>query len=331
MSPVSTIAPPAAAPPPTGPAPGGPATSGAPADPGAPPTWQLPEEDLRALALRHGLAVSGARPSLPRYVAQLWSRRHFVTAFATARLTAQYSQAKLGQLWQVMTPLLNAAVYYFIFGVLMNTRAQVPDFVPFLVTGVFIWTFTANSLMAGTRAISGNLGLVHALHFPRASLPVALALQQLQQLVFSLAALVAILLAFGIAPGAPWLLAVPALALQALFNTGLSLALARVAARTPDVAQLMPFVLRTWMYASGVMFSLDHVLTGRDLPHALVLALQYNPAALYIDLMRFALVDSFTAAQLPPHAWGAAAAWALAAFAGGFVWFWQAEETYGRG
>ncbi|CAL9430429.1 ABC transporter permease [Streptomyces sp. enrichment culture] len=319
MSPVSTIAPPPAAPRPPAP---GPRTT---------PSYEVPGEDLRALALRHGLTVSGARPPLPRYVRQLWSRRHFITAFATARLTAQYSQARLGQLWQVATPLLNAAVYYFIFGVLMDTRNQVPDFAAFLVTGVFIWTFTSSTIMAGTRAVSGNLGLVRALHFPRASLPLALALQQLQQLAFSLAALLAILVGFGARPGPSWLLAVPALALQTLFNAGVALVLARLAARTPDVAQVMPFVLRTWMYASGVMWSVQHVLAGRELPRLVELALQYNPAALYIDLVRFALIDSFTAAQLPPHVWAAAAGWALAAFVGGFIWLWQAEETYGRG
>ncbi|MFB9392099.1 ABC transporter permease [Streptomyces coeruleoprunus] len=316
---MSTIAPPAVP------------ASALPADPAPAEPEAVPAEDLRALALRHGLTVSGSRPSLPAYVRQLWDRRHFIGAFATARLTAQYSQAKLGQLWQVMTPLLNAAVYYFIFGVLMDTRSHVEDFVPFLVTGVFIWTFTSSSIMAGTRAISGNLGLVRALHFPRAGLPVSLAIQQLQQLAFSLAALVVILLCFGVRPGLSWLLAVPALALQSLFNTGVSLVMARVAARTPDVAQVMPFVLRTWMYASGVMWSIQHILASKDLPAVVLTALQYNPAALYIDLMRFALIDSFTGAQLPEHVWAAAGAWALVAFVGGFIYFWQAEETYGRG
>ncbi|MGA5560368.1 ABC transporter permease, partial [Streptomyces platensis] len=118
-------------------------------------------------AQKYGLSQSGARPSLPEYVRQLWARRHFISAFASAKLTAQYSQAKLGQVWQVATPLLNALVYYLIFGLLIGTRKGVPDFVPFLVTGVFIFTFTQSSVMAGTRAISGNLGLVRALHFPR--------------------------------------------------------------------------------------------------------------------------------------------------------------------
>ncbi|MFF3749965.1 ABC transporter permease [Streptomyces sp. NPDC002018] len=296
------------------------------------PTTPVPAEtDLAALARRHGLTVSGARPALPAYLRDLWSRRHFIAAFATARLTAQYSQAKLGQVWQIMTPLLNAAVYYLVFGVLLRTRDGVPDFVPFLVTGVFIWTFTSSSIMAGTRAISGNLGLVRALHFPRAALPIGLALQQLQQLVFSLGALVVILLCFGQYPRPSWLLVLPALLLQSLFNTGVSLAVARLAARTPDLSQLMPFVLRTWMYASGVMWSVDKVIRDHRLPHAVVLLLEYNPAAVPIDLTRYALIDSFTAGRLPPHIWAVALGWALLAGAGGFLFFWKAEEEYGRG
>ncbi|MEV0124155.1 ABC transporter permease [Streptomyces sp. NPDC050703] len=295
------------------------------------PTPPAAEPSPAELAARHGLTVSGARPSLPAYVGQLWRRRHFITAFATARLTAQYSQAKLGQVWQVMTPLLNAAVYYFIFGVLMDTRRDVEDYVPFLVTGVFVFTFTQASVMAGTRAISGSLGLVRALHFPRASLPVSYCLQQLQQLLFSMCALAVILLCFGVPPTVYWLLAPPALALQFTFNTGLALVMARLGSRTPDIAQLMPFVLRTWMYASGVMWSIDAVLADRNLPHALKVLLECNPAAVYIDLMRFALIDSYSYDRLPHLAWAWAAGWALLAGAGGFLYFWKAEETYGRG
>ncbi|MFD5336226.1 ABC transporter permease [Streptomyces hawaiiensis] len=297
-----------------------------------PPQTPAPaDHDLAALAARHGLTVSGARPSLPEYLRRLWARRHFITAFATAKLTAQYSQAKLGQVWQVMTPLLNAAVYYFIFGVLLGTKHGVPDYIPFLVTGVFIWTFTQSSIMAGTRAISGNLGLVRALHFPRAALPISFCLQQLQQLLFSMGALVVILLCFGVPVSASWLLALPALFLQFTFNAGVSMVMARMGARTPDIAQLMPFVLRTWMYVSGVMWSIDKLAQKDSLPHVVTLALAANPAAVYIDLMRFSLIDSFHASQLPAHVWALAAGWALVAGVGGFIYFWKAEETYGRG
>jgi teichoic acid transport system permease protein len=283
------------------------------------------------LAAKHGLSVSGARPGLSAYIKQLWGRRHFILSFSSAKLTAQYSEAKLGQIWQVANPLLNAAVYYFIFGVLLGTSHGVPDFIPFLVTGVFIWTFTQSSIMAGTRAISGSLGLVRALHFPRAALPVSYAIQQLQQLLFSMAALLVILLCFGVPVSASWLLAIPVLVLQFTFNAGVAMIMARMGAKTPDIAQLMPFVLRTWMYVSGVMWSIGNMLKHSSVPHGVEVALASNPAAVYIDLMRYALIDSFHANQLPHHVWALAIGWALLAGVGGFIYFWKAEETYGRG
>ncbi|MFJ3207398.1 ABC transporter permease [Streptomyces flaveolus] len=292
-----------------------------------------PDEGLTAarLAAKYGLSVSGARPSLVEYVRQLWGRRHFILAFSQAKLTAQYSQAKLGQLWQVATPLLNALVYFLIFGLILDAGRGMPKdvYIPFLVTGVFVFTFTQSSAMAGVRAISGNLGLVRALHFPRASLPVSFALQQLQQLLFSMIVLFIVAAAFGSYPTLSWVLIIPALALQFLFNAGLALIVARMGAKTPDLAQLMPFIMRTWMYASGVMFSIPVML--KDEPSWIADVLQWNPAAVYMDLMRFALIDGYGSGNLPPHVWAVAAGWAVLAVAGGFVYFWKAEERYGRG
>jgi teichoic acid transport system permease protein len=283
------------------------------------------------LAEKYGLSVSGARPSLVEYVRRLWGRRHFILAFSQAKLTAQYSQAKLGQLWQVVTPLLNAAVYFFIFGVILEADRGMSRevYIPFLVTGVFVFTFTQSSVMAGVRAISGNLGLVRALHFPRASLPISFSLQQLQQLLFSMVVLVAVTCAFGSYPSLSWLLMLPVLVLQFFFNTGLALIMARAGAKTPDLAQLMPFVMRTWMYASGVMFSIPIML--QDKPQWLADVLQWNPAAIYMDLMRFALIDGYGSENLPNHVWAAALGWAVLFAVGGFVYFWKAEERYGRG
>ncbi|MFF5920549.1 ABC transporter permease [Streptomyces flavochromogenes] len=284
-----------------------------------------------ALAEKYGLSVSGARPGLFEYVRELWSRRHFILAFSSAKLTAQYSQAKLGQVWQVATPLLNALVYYLIFGLILDAgRGMTKDvYIPFLVTGIFVFTFTQSSVMAGVRAISGNLGLVRALHFPRASLPISFSLQQLQQLLFSMIVLVAIAIAFGSYPSARWLLLLPALFLQFVFNVGLAMIMARMGSKTPDLAQLMPFVMRTWMYASGVMFSIQTMLA--DKPAWIADILMYNPAAVYMDLIRFALIDGYGAENLPAHVWMTALAWALVFGIGGFVYFWKAEERYGRG
>ncbi|MDJ0347661.1 ABC transporter permease, partial [Streptomyces sp. H10-C2] len=281
------------------------------------------------LAAKYGLSVSGARPGLGEYTRQLWGRRHFINEFAKARTAAQYTQARLGQLWQVMTPLLNAAVYYLIFGLLLGTDRGVDNFIAFLVTGIFIFTFTQSSIMSGVKAVSGNLGLIRALHFPRASMPIAFTLMQLQQLLMSMLVLFSIVLMTGEVPAWSWLLAVPALFIQSVFNAGLALAVARLGSRMTDLAQLMPFILRTWMYTSGVMYSIANFT--KTAPPFVRLLLDVNPIAVYIDLMRFALIDSVTADQMPPHVWAVAVGWAVFAGVGGYVYFWKAEEKYGRG
>nr|WP_237694780.1 ABC transporter permease [Streptomyces sp. SID5468] len=281
------------------------------------------------LAEKYGLSVSGARPGLPEYVRQLWGRRHFIAAYSMAKLSAQFTKARLGQLWNVMTPLLNAAVYWLIFGVLLGTDHGIDNFIAYLVTGIFVFTFTQSSILAGTRAISDNLGLVRALHFPRACLPISVTLIQLQQLLYSMVVLVAIVLMTGEVPQMSWLLIIPSLLLQSVFNIGAAMFVARVGSKLTDLTQLMPFLLRTWMYVSGVFYSINNV--AKHLPHWVSVVLDVNPAAVYIDLMRYAMIDSFTSAQLPHHVWIAAVAWAAVAGVGGFVFFWKAEEQYGRG
>ncbi|WP_269857346.1 ABC transporter permease, partial [Streptomyces sp. RPT161] len=268
-----------------------------------------PQPDPARLAAAYGLRVSGARPSLPDYVRQVWARRHFVAAYATSRLAAMYATARLGQAWQVMTPLLNAGVYYLVFGLLLGTRHGIPNYIPYLCTGVFVFNFTQTSALSGTRAISDNLGLIRVLQFPRACLPIAITLIQLQQLLFSMGVLGVIVLACGVPFTAHWLLVVPALLLQSVFNAGTALALARIGAKVADVAQLLPFLLRTWMYFCGIFYNL-RVFTAHA-PHWVAALLEANPGLIYLTLTRYALIDTVSAQSLPPHVWPLALGWAV--------------------
>ena len=281
------------------------------------------------LAAKYGLSVSGQRPTLPEYTRQLWSRRHFIVAFATARLTAMYTAARLGQIWQVATPLLNAAVYYLIFGLLLGTNRGIQNFIAYLCTGVFVFQFTQSAVLAGTRAISDNLHLIRALHFPRACLPIAFTVIQLQQLLFSMGVLGVIILVTGEPVTPRWLLVVPILLLQSLFNAGLAMIMARIGAKTTDMAQLMPFILRTWMYLSGVFWSVSSFTTHA--PGWVSTLLNLNPALIFNDLMRYALMRSVSVDLLPHHVWFVIVLWSVLVGLAGYVYFWRAEQEYGRG
>lgn len=281
---------------------------------------------LSAYAVEHGLSPIAVRPPLLSYLRDLWQRRYFIVAFANARTVATFANARLGQVWQVLTPLLNAGVYFLIFGVLLETSRGVENFAAFLVIGIFVFTYTQRSVLSGSKSLSGNLNLIRAMHFPRAALPLAFTIIELQQLCVSMVVMVGIVLVTGEPFALSWLLVIPALLLQTLFNMGASLAIARLGARLPDLSQLLPFILRTWLYLSGVFFSI--ATFTKDSPHLVRVLLDANPGAVYIELIRDALLEGHDATA---QTWLYAVGWAVAGIVGGFAYFYRAEETYGRG
>ena len=332
-------------------------------------TAMMPGGSLAELAAEHGLRPSAARQPVLDYLRQLWRRRQFIMAFATARNIAMYTGARLGQLWQVLTPLLNAGVYLLIFGVILDISKGIPDYPAFLVTGVFVFNFTQRAFISTSSVITGSLPLIRALQFPRASLPLAYVMIELQQMALTMAVLTVILLGLGEPITWYWLLAIPALLLQTIFNVGVGLFVARIGSQVNDFSQLLPFLLRTWMYLSGVLFSISTLLanptfTQHRYARQIVALLQINPAALFITLIRNALIRSQRlsapgsqpysvvkcalwrdhekppylydsafchAVSNPSHYWYYAVGWAVFALVVGFFFFWRAEAKYGRG
>jgi len=282
-------------------------------------------------------------------------------------------------------------VYYLIFGLLFNTARAVNDFPAFLLAGIFVFAFTERSIVTGSNVMRANLQLIRALYFPRASLPLAYVLVELQQMLIGLAVVVVAMLASEQWPSWYWLLIVPVVLLQTMFNVGAALVVARLGGAMADVSELIPFFLRISRYFCGVMFLTFAIAYKFASWVGLVLSL--NPFAVYISLIRVAFMSSYRAdsagnqpydkglcaqftsdpggyihagtrvpatlvdpgshlatvvagqnqfRNVPLQAychpmvtnydlWIAAAAWGVALFAIGIVFFWQAENKYGRG
>ncbi len=335
------------------------ASGGAQANAIAEPPHLNGSSSLAEFAAAHGLKKSAARPPMGSYIGQLWQRRYFIWTFASAKSYAMYTGSKLGQLWQVLTPLLNALVYYLIFGVLLGRKGDVTHYIPFLVIGVFFFHFTQRSILSGAKSVQTNMSLIRALHFPRATLPLSFTIVELQQLFAAMSVLVVIMLGFQEYPAWSWFLIIPTLALELIFNLGASMVVARVGAFVPDLSQLLPFILRTWLYFSGIMFSM-YALAGK-LPFWAVRLMEANPGSVYIELARRALMPSYgkdlirmkaqaaatcvangpgqlkacrtydALVAMNQTVWFYAVGWALVAFALGFWYFYRAEERYGRG
>jgi len=256
-----------------------------------PESPRVPQRPLAELAAEHGLKLSGARPTLPAYLAMLWQRRHFIIGYATARNVSMYTEAKLGQLWQVLTPLLNAGVYYLIFGVLFEASRGVQHYPAFLLAGVFVFAFTERSIVTGSNVMRANLPLIRALYFPRASLPLAYVIVELQQMMVGMVVLLPVMLVSGEPLTWYWFLLIPAVLLQTAFNIGAALIVARLGGSLADVSELIPFVLRITRYFCGVMYMVTTL--PATVPTWGIKLLSLNPPAVFISLVRVALMTTY--------------------------------------
>ena len=226
----------------------------------------------------------------------LWQRRHFIVGYATARNVSMYTDARLGQLWQVLTPLLNAGVYYLIFGLLFEAAKGVAHYPAFLVAGVFVFAFTERSIVTGSNVMRANLQLIRALYFPRASLPLAYVLVELQQMLVGMVVVAVVMLVSGEPPTWYWFLLMPAIVLQTMFNTGAALIVARMGGSVADVSELIPFFLRITRYFCGVMYMI--ITLPAVIPGWALQVLSLNPPAVFISLVRVALMQLLPG-QLP--------------------------------
>jgi teichoic acid transport system permease protein len=266
-----------------------------------------------------------ARPPLGTYIRQLWQRRHFLWAEARAKISTGSRETVLGQLWLVLTPVLDGLVFYVIFGLVLRVDRGVENFIGFLLIGVFLFGFASRCISTGANAISSGKNLIKAFQFPRASLPIAVVLREVLNLGIVLAALGVLLVA--IPPVEVWswqaALLVPIIGLLTVFVTGVALLFARICAAVPDISRLISLAMRLLMWGSGVMFP----LTRFENQPGLLAVIRANPLFIAIDMARSAVLYGRTP---PPEQWLTMAAWAVGALVVGLLFFWHAEESYGR-
>ena len=278
---------------------------------------------LAELAAQHGLHRVGARPHFWAYLKQTWERRDFIFTMAEYRLRATVEENRLGVVWLALQPLMNAIIYGTIFGLLQRETKGL-EFAAHVVIGVFLFQFFSQSLSRGAKSITGNQALVQSLAFPRLTLPLAEVIQNLLALMPSLALMAIILPILGHPPTWQWLLMIPLLGVYTLFNAGVAMIAARLTVHVRDLTQLLPYISRLLFYSSGVLFNVDSVLAGH--PWAVRL-FDFHPIYQVLQLARGILMGNQVAR---PDYWWWFTGMSVVILVVGLLFFWVAEERYGR-
>lgn len=266
----------------------------------------------------------GARAPFFAYLRQAWERRDFAFEMARSRIQASNQRNRLGMLWIIFQPTMNALMYGAIFGLLQGDRRP-PNFAAFVVIGVFLFQFFTASMNQGAKSITGNQSLVQSLSFPRITLPLSTVMEQLLTLMPMLGVMYIYVLILGETPALSWLLIFPLVAILTVFNVGVALVTARLTVHIRDLTHLLPIFTRLLFYTSGVLFSVDRILDS--LPW-MIKIFDYHPLYQTLQIARGAILESVEFPSM--HAWIVVSVWAVGMAVFGVIFFWTAEERYGR-
>lgn len=267
----------------------------------------------------------GVRPGLWSYLKELWDFRHFIIFDSKSRIAGETADDNLGRTWMVLNPILQGMAYFLVFGIMLGTGRGIENFVAYLIIGIFMYRFTVTTVVAGSKAISGNRALVTAFSFPRMTLPIAINVRELMRQSTTYLTMFALVLI--IPPLEPiswkWLMFIPIVAMQFLFNLGLSFVLARIVAEWNDFTHIIAFGTRIWMYLSAIFYGVERF---EDIP--IVLNFMYaNPLFCILDMTRdVVLYDTWP----EPMRWIVLGGWTVGLLIVGTFIFWQGEEKYGR-
>ncbi|MBD2092214.1 ABC transporter permease [Microcoleus sp. FACHB-1515] len=168
-----------------------------------------------------------------------------------------YKRSMLGIAWTLISPLLQLAVFAFVFRSVL--RVDVPNFASFAFSGLLIWTWTQTSLFQATGLITNNRPLIRQPRFPVAILPIVTVTTGLIHFLLALPVLVVFLAIEGVHL-TPIVLLLPILfALQFVLTVSVAYPLAALNVTFRDTQHTLGVLLQLMFYVLPIFYDVSNV------------------------------------------------------------------------
>ncbi len=182
--------------------------------------------------------------------------RHFLARDLKNRFLGSFS----GGLWALIQPLVQLAIYAFVFVHIFKARVAgagaTEGYVPFLVVAMWPWTAFSEAILRATTAITENAALIGKVPMPRSVPVLATVAASFLLHTTGFVAIVLVLPLFGYGMHLAWLPA--ALVLQVVLMTlalGLALLAASIQVFVRDLVQVLTQLLMLAMFAAPIFYS----------------------------------------------------------------------------
>jgi len=269
--------------------------------------------------------IEPVRVGLVARVREFWRYRRILWFFASRRIKERYESTTLGMFWLFARPLLPILLSSAIFGLMLGIKSDGVPYFLFFLTGSSCWRLFERSVIAATRSLEQNRGLIKKVYFPRLVAPIA----SVAPSFIEFAIMVGLTLVVGgfyyyrdgdshLRLGFLVLLAPVAAGLAILLALAVGFWTSVFQVRHRDVQLSLRYVLQFWLYATPVIYAHSAI------PERFRFLASLNPMTGVVELYKWSLLG---VGDFPGRALVPSIAITLTIFVTGAAFFNRAESA----
>ncbi|PKN92534.1 MAG: ABC transporter [Chloroflexi bacterium HGW-Chloroflexi-6] len=193
-------------------------------------------------------------------------------------ITARYKRSILGIAWTMINPLGMMLILSLVFSQVFHAVEGYPAYI---LSGLLMWNFFSQSTVNGIGSIVWGGDLFRRIYVPRSIFAISAIGTAIVNLLISLVPFLIVSIVIGRYPTINFFAVVIPIILLSFFSLGLSLIIASVGVRFPDIVEVYNnILLLAWMYLTPIIYPLE------VLPDWLLSLEKFNPMFHFIRLFR---------------------------------------------
>lgn len=219
--------------------------------------------------------------------------RDLIFLFIRRDFVIKYKQTILGPIWYLVSPLISAIMYSFIFGHLAKLETGGVPHILFYYTGTMLWNFFSGCFGDASNIFLGNSGIFGKVYFPRLVVPISNVAGGMIKLCIQFFCLFAfyiyyVFLGVECRPNL-YILCFPLILLWLAFlANGIGMIISSITTKYRDLRLLVDFAFGLVMYASAVVYPVSQI------PEKYMWLIYVNPVNAPLECVRFAFFGSGT-------------------------------------
>lgn len=189
------------------------------------------------------------------YFKNLYRYKWLMQQLVGRDLKVKYKRSVLGYLWSLLNPLMMMTVMSVVFSYIF--RFNIENFPVYLICGQVLFTFFNESTSMAMSSIIGGAGLIKKVYIPKYILPLSKIISSFVNLLYSLIAVIIIILFFKIKLSWTILLFPIPLIYLLIFSLGIGLILSVAATYFRDVIYLYGILMQAWTYFTPLFYPIE--------------------------------------------------------------------------